>query len=122
MRKIFQLALIVGCLLAGAPAQALPPLGNESDGLIQSVDRNVRTVTVKIEGDSRLRNFEWNKQTQFFEHGKFAAADALKPGAAVSIRYQTPFFGKPFLTKVVFLQSRRTEMRSLRSGNKQRRK
>jgi hypothetical protein len=72
--------------------------------LIQSLDRKNKILTIRIEGESRLQSFEWNRQAQFVQDGKFATDDALNPGTAVRIRYHSPIFGKPFVTKVIFLK------------------
>lgn len=104
MRKMFKLMFVVCCFLSGAPASAMPPSGRESDGLIQSVDANNRTLTIKIEGESRLQTFEWNKDTQFLRDWKSTTSTDLKAGVAVRIRYHSPIFGKPFVTKVIFLR------------------
>jgi hypothetical protein len=82
----------------------MPPLGRESDGLIQSVDRKDKILTIRIEGESRLQSFEWNKETRFVQDQKFTTSDRLKAGAAVRIRYHAPIFGKPYLTRVLFLK------------------
>ena len=82
----------------------MPPLGRESDGLIQSVDANNRTLMIKIEGESRPQIFEWNEETRFVRNGEFTTAAVLKAGTAVRIRYHSPIFGKPFVTKVIFLR------------------
>jgi hypothetical protein len=104
MRKSFQLMFVVCCFLPGAPASAMPPLGRESDGLIQSVDANNRTLTIKLEGESRLQTFEWNKDTRFLRDWKSTTSAALKAGVTVRIRYHSPIFGKPFVTRVIFLE------------------
>jgi hypothetical protein len=79
-------------------------MGRESNGVVQSVDRSNRTLTIKLEGESRPQTFEWNKDTRFLRDWKSTTSAALKAGVAVRIRYHSPIFGKPFVTKVIFLR------------------
>ena len=92
------LALLVSGLLLATPAEGKSPSGRERDALITAVDRNSAMLTVQIEDESR--SFEWNKRTEFVQHGRFIGSEALKPGGAVRIRYHAPFFGKSFVCKV----------------------
>lgn len=78
----------------------MPRLSRESDGLVQSVDRNSETFVIKIDDNSRLRSFEWNKKTQFFLDATLSNSRILRAGVSIRIRYRVPFFGKPFVTKV----------------------
>ena len=55
--------------------------------------------------ESRVRSFEWNKQTQFVHGVAFSNSYDLRPGVFVHISYSVPFFGNPLVTKVIFLQS-----------------
>jgi hypothetical protein len=42
-------------------------------------------------------------QTQFVHNWHFAPASELKDGTRAVVYYRTPFFGKPFVTKVVWV-------------------
>lgn len=101
--RVFPLALLAAWLVSASPAQAMPRSGREADGLIRSVDRKGAMVTVEIRKEARLRSFEWNRTTEFFQHGKFAGPETLKARAPVRIRYHAPFFGNSFVTKVTLL-------------------
>lgn len=70
--------------------------------------------TIKLEGEPRLRSFEWNRDTQFFQGYAFTSPRVLRAGDAVRIRYHAPFFGKPFVTKVAFLGDAATRNTGLR--------
>lgn len=104
---MLQLTVLACCFLSSAPAHAMPRLGRESDGVILSVDRETKMLTIIIEGTSR--RFQWDKQTRFIQNQEFANPDILEAGAAVRIYYHVPFFGKPFVTKVTLLRSPRRE-------------
>ena len=105
MQRVFPFLALFACwLLSVATAEAMPPSSREADGLVRSVDRKSTVVTVRIQGESRLRSFEWNQRTRFVHHGKFTGPEVLAAGAAVRIRYRVPFFGKPFLSKVTLIE------------------
>jgi len=103
MTAVFRFSAIACCLLTASAANAMPRLGREGTGLVQSVDRNNRRFAIKLEGDARLRTFDWNKDTRFFQGYASTNPRALRSGIIVSIYYHVPFFGRPFVTKVVFL-------------------
>lgn len=100
------LALLAAWLVSASAAQAMPPTGREADGLIRSIDLKGAMLTIEIQKQSRLRRFEWNRTTEFIQHGRFADPKVLKAGASVHIRYHAPFFGNPFVTKVTLLTAR----------------
>ena len=105
IQRVFPVLALVACwLLSVAPAEAKSPSSREADGLVQSDDRKSAMATVRIEGEARLRSFEWNRRTRFVPHGKFTGPEVLTAGDAVRIRYRVPFFGKPFLSKVTVLE------------------
>jgi len=43
----------------------------------------------------------WNSDTLFLRNWKTVPATELKQGAHITVYYHSPFFGKPFVTKVV---------------------
>jgi hypothetical protein len=45
---------------------------------------------------------DWKPGTSFVRGGEFDRADSLKEGARVCVYYRSPFFGRPFVTKVVW--------------------
>lgn len=104
VRKMLGIAAVAFCFLTSASAIALPPMGRESDGVIQSIDSINKTFTIKLEDESRLQSFEWNEDTKFLRDWKSKTSADLKQGVAVRIRYHSPIFGKPFVTRVIFLE------------------
>lgn len=103
MNGSMKFALLISGLLLAGQAEGKSPPGQERDAWITSIDRRGATLTVQIEQESQSRDFEWNKETQFVQHGRFASPEILRPGAAVRIRYHAPFFGKSFVCKVTLL-------------------
>lgn len=110
--RILPFALVVAGLLCPTTTEAMSPLSRERDAVVTSIDRNNTILTVQIKEESRPRSFEWNDDTWFVQHGRFTGSTALKPGAAVRIRYRAPFFGKPFVSKVTLLDCPRCSTRT----------
>jgi hypothetical protein len=102
--RVLKLSVLACYLLTTASPKAMPPMGRESDGVIQSVDRNKRILTIKMEGEPRLQVFEWNKDTRFLRDWKSTSSTDLKLRVRVRIRYHSPIFGKPYVTRVIFLK------------------
>lgn len=101
---------IAGVMLASfafffvAPlAHAHPPRARELSVTVQSVQLETRTLVVIPTADSTPREYAWTKSTQFVENNRFVDASPLKEGAKAKIYYHTPFFGKPYVSKVVWL-------------------
>ena len=88
-----------------APASAITPHGRQITGTIRKVDAPAREVEMLREDKGTLLNFVWNKYTTFIANAQFADAGILKKGARVEVNSHTPFFGKPFVTKVTLLQT-----------------
>ena len=70
-------------------------------GAIEMIDQDARVLRVHRDGETVPLTLVWNRQTRFIEGTGFVTAAALTKGARVTISYHTPFFGKPFATKIV---------------------
>ena len=100
------ITLVLTFLLSLAPpAAARSPQPRQITGTIRKVDAPAREVEMLREDKGTLLNFVWNKYTTFIAHAQFADAGILKKGARVEVNSHTPFFGKPFVTKVTLLQA-----------------
>ena len=97
-------ALIFFAVLAvgSVDAVALPPLGRDMDGLIESVDAQAQTFRLRPASDSQAITLAWNRRTRFVQSTRVVSAARLLAGAPVTVTYRAPFFGKPFATKVLF--------------------
>lgn len=104
IRGRFLLVLLLAWQLPITSLQASLPTSREADGVIRTVDPRTTMMTVEIPKPSRLMAFEWNRDTEIFQHGQFTVPEALKEGVCVRIRYHVPFFGKPFVCKVTLLK------------------
>lgn len=95
--------LLIALLIGAAPAShARSPQGRHLSGTIQQADATT-CHAVLLTNDKSSVSFVWNKSTDFVAGTEFVPASRLSRGAHVEIILQRPFFGEPFVTKVVFL-------------------
>lgn len=94
------LSLIV-LLMAGA-SEAATPRAREWCGIVEGINYDEQTLTIRSSKKGNALQVLWKKDTRFVRDGKFEPAGALKKGAKVCVYYHSPFFGRPFATKVVW--------------------
>jgi hypothetical protein len=97
------LTIIALVLLSGLDSWARPPRAREVCGLVQKIDRETHTLTVLSEGKGEPLNVVWKRDTKFIRNWKFTDSGALKEERRACVYYRTPFFGKPFVTKIVWV-------------------
>ena len=104
MRKHPCLILLLIALLVGAaPAShARSPQGRHVIGTIQQADATT-CHAILLTSEKSSVSFVWNKSTDFVAGTEFVPASRLSRGAPVEIILHRPFFGEPFVTKVIFL-------------------
>lgn len=102
MQKNWLIPIIAFCFVSTV-THAMPRLSREGDGVIQSVNWNTKTFMIRMDDRSQSRIFEWDGDTQFFEGFAVTTARDLGPGKFLHIRYHVPFFGKPYVCKVLFV-------------------
>ena len=90
-------------LLSGLDSWARPPRAREVCGVVQKIDRETNTLTVLSEKKGEPLNVVWKPDTKFIHNWKFAPASELKKAAHATVYYRTPFFGKPFVTRIVWI-------------------
>ncbi len=100
-RKISALLLIL-CCCASTEAFARSVRSRELKVIIQTIDRQAHTLTLTGEHGREPRPLAWHADTQFLLDGKSVSAAELRADVSATVYYRTPFFGKPFLTKVVW--------------------
>lgn len=89
--------------LSSADSWARPPRAREACGVVQTIDREARTLTLVPEKGTRPLVVVWKKDTKFLKSWNFESAAALGEGVRACVFYRSPFFGKPFVTKVVWI-------------------
>ena len=101
------LALLVALCLTAPAARAHSVHARELEATIQTIRMETRTLVVIPAKAKSAREMIWNKSTSFVEDGHFVDAAKLREGIRMKLYYHSPFFGKPYLTKVVWNSSPR---------------
>lgn len=102
MRVALGVIAIVAALLATPEASARPPRAREARVVVRSIDHSNKTLTLKHPQGRGPEQVIWTKQTKFIHNAEFAPASELKESVAVVVYFRSPFFGRPFVTKVVW--------------------
>lgn len=93
--------LMLAILAVTTPfAAALPNTGRRITGTIVNVDAQAKEVTLRPENKGLAVSFVWNKRTAFSTNTQPADASVLKKGRRVITIYHSPFFGKPYVSRV----------------------
>ena len=101
--KIFGALVLTTVLLTGTSASARPPRARPVEATVESINLETRTLTIASAKSKAPSDLALTWQTKFLHNWKFAAASQLKPGTRATVYYRTPLFGKPFVTKVVWV-------------------
>ena len=80
---------------------ALPSTGRRVTGTVEYVDAQNKEVTLRPENKGSAISFIWNKRTTFSTDTRTADASILKKGRRVKTIYHSPFFGKPYVSRVI---------------------
>ena len=99
--RVVRCLFLVTLCLASFDTWARPPRAREACGVLQNVDVNARTLTLAPAKGERPLEFVWKRDTKFLKNSNFESASALNQGGRACVYYHTPFFGKPFVTKVI---------------------
>ena len=94
--------LLLACCLASFSAVAHAPQAREAHGVIQSIDYQERIFMLTYAQEKGPQKLIWNSDTEFLRDLKPVSATELKEGTHLTIYYHSPFFGKPYATKVVW--------------------
>ena len=100
--KIGGAMLLATVLLTAPNALAHAPRSRPVEATVESVSLENRTLTIapKGKGPSVVA---LTRQTKFIHNWKFAPSSELRSGAHATVYYRTPFFGKPFATRIVWV-------------------
>lgn len=99
----FVSALLLAGTFAFVPnAKAHTPQARELCGIIQAFDSQAATITIQTSKRDTPVTFAIRRDTRFLKNWKFADGTSLKEGLHACVYYRSPFFGKPFVTKVVW--------------------
>lgn len=101
-RPFLSTLLLTALFLAAANAEARSPRAREWCGVLEQIGPQGETLKVRSSKGNKPLEVLWKKETRFVHNGKFDSAAALKPGERVCVYYHSPFFGRPFASKVVW--------------------
>lgn len=94
--------LLVIALLTAPHAEAHSPRAREVAAIIETINYDKRTLILNYPQGRGPHEVVWNKGTTFLRNGKLVTAAELKERTPATIYYKSPFFGKPFATKIVW--------------------
>ncbi len=94
--------VLTGTVLTPQIAEARPPRARELCGVVQAFDPQTRTVTIQSAKRNLPATFAVKGDTKFIKDWKFTDSASLKKGMRACVYYRSPFFGKPFVTKIVW--------------------
>jgi hypothetical protein len=101
---------VMSLLMITTNAEARVPHARDAAGVVQTINQDKRTLTLDYPQGHGPREAVWNSDTTFLRNGKSATAAELKESAHATIYYKSPFFGKPFATKVVWNDKSESEI------------
>lgn len=90
-------------LLSGLDSWARPPHARPVEATVESINLEARTLTIAPTTGNGPSVLALTRQTKFIHNWKFAPASELKKAAHATVYYRTPFFGKPFVTRIVWI-------------------
>ena len=94
--------LVVSALFIAWPAAAHTTLSRPASGVVESLDASTRTLLFTPAKGHAPRELVITRQTKFIHDWQFTSASEVKPGTKAVVYYRVPFFGKPFVTKIVW--------------------
>ena len=101
--KILAALLLTLTRLVTPNAEAHSPRAREAVAVSQTINYDKRTLSLTYPQGRDPRELIWNSQTKFLHDGKFVPATELKKDTRATFYYHSPFFGKPFVTKIVWV-------------------
>jgi hypothetical protein len=102
MRRIIGTFLFILCCLASTDAMPHTIQAREVHAVIQAIDLEKKVLTLNYDQAHGPQKMVWNEDTQFLHDEKPGSATELNEGTHVTLFYHSPFFGKPFATKVIW--------------------
>ena len=92
-------------LLAQQPAQALPPLSRQASGQITAVDPAGQRITFLRERGAGRMVLTWDRRTVLYRGGEQTKPFGVSAGEQARVSYRTPFFGEPYVSRIVIAGS-----------------
>ena len=96
---IFTMAIF---LVSSGISRAHTPPARELCGVVQEINAPRRLLVLQTAEHPKPLTLAWTRNTLFIKGRKIMDGAQLKAGQSVCVFYQRPFFGKPFMTKVLW--------------------
>lgn len=99
----FYPALLGVVLFTAVTASAHTVRSRPACGVVERLDVAGRYVRFSPTNSKAPTELALTRRTKFVHNGRFAPPDELKDGTRAVVYYRAPFFGRPFVTKVVWV-------------------
>jgi hypothetical protein len=100
--KIIGTLLLMVCCFANINALAHAPQARVAHAVIQSIDYQKHILTLAYVQERGPQQLIWKSDTEFLRDWKTVPATELKQGTQATVYYPSPFFGRPFVAKVIW--------------------
>lgn len=94
-------ALLSASFLVTPSTFAKQPRARPAEGKVLFLDRDTKSFVFKPD-KKRPMVLDWTKDTRFVHNWQSTNAVGLREGLSATIYYHSPFFGNPYVTKVVW--------------------
>jgi hypothetical protein len=95
--------LVAAALFTATDAFAHTTRSRPVEATIESINLESRTLAIAPAKGRGPSDLALTKRTKFLHNWDFAPATELRPGNRAVVYYRSPFFGKPFVTKIVWV-------------------
>ena len=92
-------------LMMSTDSWARPTRSREECGITKKVDKVASALTILRERGGEPLEVVFNSDTTFLSNSKPTNSASIKEGLRTCIYYRSPFFGRPFATKVILATS-----------------
>lgn len=99
----FRALLVAAALVGATDALAHTTRSRPVEATVEAVSAENRSLTIAPAKGKGPSVVALTRQTKYIHNWKFAPASQLKTGARATVYYRTPFFGKPFATRIVWV-------------------
>jgi len=87
-RGFLVIGMAAGTLLVAGHSFSMPPIPHRVQGVMESVDPNGQTLTLRLINDGETLVFAWNNSTRFSHGSRRICPGAVHPGEPVSASYR----------------------------------
>jgi len=70
--------------------------------VLEHIDRETRALAIRRSKECKLLQLAWTRRTKFIRNGECDSSSSLEEGGYICVYYRSSFFGKPFVTKVIW--------------------